>query len=37
MKWEETVKGNIKKGEMTYWQDKEMPRNYWCQGTLVHE
>ncbi len=37
MKWEGTVKGNTLEGEMTYWQGKMAPRNYWFQGTLVHE
>jgi hypothetical protein len=37
MKWEEAAKGNTMKGEMTCWQGWKTPRNYWFQGTLVHE
>jgi len=37
MKWEGTVKGNTVEGEMTYWQGKKAPRNYWFRGTMVNE
>jgi hypothetical protein len=36
-KWAGTVKGNTLEDEMTYWQGKKAPRNYWFHWTPFHE